>query len=69
MMKIVFHMSLGRILRPLLKTGFPLIGNVLKPLVKCVLIPIALTATASTTDAATYKKNVWIWHHNINKLK
>ena len=30
---------LGRILGPLLKTGFPLLGNVLKPLAKSVLIP------------------------------
>ena len=30
---------LGRLLGPLLKTGLPLIGNVLKPLAKSVLIP------------------------------
>ena len=34
---------LGRLLGSLLKTGFLLIGNVLKPLVKSVLIPLALT--------------------------
>ena len=32
-----------------------LIGNVLKPLVKIVLIPLGLTATASATDAAILK--------------
>ena len=35
---------LGRILGPLLKTGLPLIKNVLKPLAKSVLIPLGLTA-------------------------
>ena len=47
---------LGRLLGPLLKTGLPLIGNVLKPLAKSVLIPLGLTAAASATDAAIYKK-------------
>ena len=47
---------LGRLLGPLLKTGLPLIGNVLKPLAKSVLIPLGLTAAASATDAAIHKK-------------
>ena len=38
-------------LRPLLKTGLPLIGYVLKQLAKGVLIPLGLPAAASTTDA------------------
>ena len=38
---------LGRNLGPLLKTGLPLIGNVLKPLAKSALIPLGLTAAAS----------------------
>ena len=42
---------LGRLLGPLLKTGLPLIGNVLKPLAKSVLIPLGITAAASGTDA------------------
>ena len=46
---------LGRLLGPLLKTGLPLIGNVLKPLAKSVLIT-GLTAAASATDAAIHKK-------------
>ena len=46
---------LGRLLGPLLKTGLPLIGNVLKPLATSVLIPLGLTA-ASATDAFIYKK-------------
>ena len=36
----------------------PLIGNVLKPLTKSVLIPLGLTA-AATTDAAIHKKMLW----------
>ena len=47
---------LGRLLGPLLKTGLPLIGNVLKPLAKTVLIPLGLTAAAAATDAAIQKK-------------
>ena len=37
---------LGRILGLLLKNGLPLIGNVLKPLAKIILIPLGLTAAA-----------------------
>ena len=47
---------LGRLLRPLLKTGLPFIGNVLKPLTKSVLILWGLTAAATATDAAIHKK-------------
>ena len=47
---------LGRLLGPLLKAGLPLIGNVLKPSAKSVLIPLWLTAPALTTDAAIHKK-------------
>ena len=47
---------LGRLLGPLLKTGLPLIGNVLKPLAKSVLIPLGLTAAASATDAGIHKE-------------
>ena len=43
---------LGRPLRSLLKTGLLLIGNVLKPLAKSVLIPLGLTTAASATDTA-----------------
>ena len=34
----------------------PLIGNVLKPLAKSILIPLGLPAAASATDAAIHKK-------------
>ena len=47
---------LGRLLGPLLKTKLSLIGNVLKPLAKSVLIPLRLTAAASAIDAAIHKK-------------
>ena len=47
---------LGRLLDPLLKTGLPLIKNVIKPLAKSVLIPLGLTAAASTADAGTHRK-------------
>ena len=47
---------LGRLLEPLLQTGLPLIGKVLKPLAKSVLMPLRLTAAASATGAATHTK-------------
>ena len=47
---------LGRLLGPLLKTRLPLIGNVLKPSAKSVLIPLGLTAAATSTHAAIHKK-------------
>ena len=47
---------LGRLLGPLLKTGLPLTGSVIKPLAKSILIPLGLTAAASTTDTAIHKK-------------
>ena len=47
---------LGRPLRPLLKTGLCIIGNVLKPLCKSDLIPLGLTAAESVTDGDIHKK-------------
>ena len=47
---------LGRLLGPLLKTGLPLIKNVIKLLAKTVLIPLGLTAAASAADAGIQKK-------------
>ena len=46
----------GRLLDPLLKTGLPLIKNVIKPLGKNVLISLGLTAAASAADAGIHKK-------------
>ena len=47
---------LGRLLGTLLKTGLPLIKNVIKPLAKSVLIPLGLTAAASAADAGIHKR-------------
>ena len=47
---------LGKLLGPLLKTGLPLIKNVIKTLAKSVLIPLGLTAAALAADAGVHKK-------------
>ena len=47
---------LGKLLGPLLKTGLPLIKNIIKPLAKIVLIPLGLTAAASPSDAGIQKQ-------------
>ena len=47
---------LGRLLGPLLKTGLPLIKNVIKPIAKSVLICLELTVAASAADAGIHKK-------------
>ena len=47
---------LGRLLGPLLKTGLPLMKNVIQPLAKSVLIPLGLTAAAPSADAGMHKK-------------
>ena len=51
-----FHRLLG----PLLKTGLPLMKNVIQPLVKSVLIPLGLTAAA---DAGIHKKILGSGHN------
>ena len=49
---------LGKLLGPLLKTGLPLIKNVITALAKSVLIPLELTAAAAAAavDAGIHKK-------------
>ena len=47
---------LGKLLGALLKTGLPLLKNVIKQLAKSVLIPLGLTAAASAADAGIHKK-------------
>ena len=47
---------LGRLLGALLKTGLPLMKNVIEPLAKSFLIPLGLTAAAPEADAGIYKK-------------
>ena len=48
---------LGRLLGPLVRTGLPLIKNVIKPLAKSLLIPLGLTPAVSTADAVIHKKS------------
>ena len=43
---------LVKLLGPLLKTGLPIMTNVITPLAKSVLIPLGLTAAADAADAA-----------------
>ena len=59
---------LGRLLGPLLITGLILIGNVLKPLAKSILIPFRLKAVGSTTDAAIHKKIFGSGFYNTNNF-
>ena len=47
---------LGRLLRPLIKSGLQLIRNMIKLFTKIVLIPLWLTAAASAADAGIHKK-------------
>ena len=51
---------LGRLFGPLLKTGLPLMKNVIKPLAKSVLIPFGLTPSA---------EDLGIHHCNTNNVK
>ena len=48
---------LGKLFRPLLKTGLPLIKSVIKLLAKSVLIPLGLTAAASAADGIRFNNN------------
>ena len=57
---------LGRLLGTLLKTGLPIIKNVIKPLAKSVLVPLGLTSAA---DAGIHKKNIWFWKYYFNNFK
>ena len=52
---------LSRLLGPLLKTGLPLMKNVLKLLAKSVLIPLGSTAAAAAaaTDAEKIRKKMF----------
>ena len=61
---------LGKLLGPLLKTGLPLMENVIKPLAKSVLISLGLTAAASAAEAGIQKKkNLRLWNNNTNIVK
>ena len=54
---------LGRLLGPLLKTGLPLMKNVIKPLAKNALIRLGLTRAASAADARIHKKVLGSGHN------
>ena len=47
---------LGGLRGPLLKTGFPLMNDVIKPLPKSVLIPLGITAAAAAAANARIHK-------------
>ena len=51
----------GRLLGPLLKTGLPLMKNLIKPLAKSILIPLGSIAVATAADAEIHIKNLRIW--------
>ena len=55
---------LVRFLGPLLKTGLPLIKNVVKLLAKTVLIAIGLIAAASAADAGIHKSILGTGHNH-----
>ena len=46
---------LDRLLWSLLKSGLPLMKNVLKPLAKSVLVPLGLITAAWATDGVIHK--------------
>ena len=56
---------LGKLFGPLLKTGLPLIKNVIEPLTKSVLIPFGLTAAASAVDPGIHKKILGSGRHHF----
>ena len=60
---------LGRLLVPLLKTGLPLIKNVITPLGKSVLIPLRLIAAVSAADAGIHKKILRSGHNNTTLIR
>ena len=47
---------LGRLPGPLLKTVLQLMKNIIKPLLKSVLVPLGLTAASSPAEAGIHKK-------------
>ena len=59
---------LSRLFDPLLKTGLPLIKNVIKLLTKSVLITLGLTAVPSAADAGINKKMLGSGHNNTTTL-
>ena len=58
----------GGLLGPLLRTGLPLMKNVIQPLAKSVLIPLGLTAAASAADSGIHKKILGSGHNTTLKI-
>ena len=56
---------LGRLLGPLLKSGLPLIKNVIKPFAKSVLNPLGLTAAALAADTGIHIKVLASGHNQL----
>ena len=52
---------LDNFLGPLIKVGWPLTKNILKPLANSALIPLGLTTAASVTNASIQNKNYGFW--------
>ena len=59
---------LGRLLGPLLRTGLPLMKSVIKLLAKSILVPLGLTAAASSADAGIHKKILGSGHNNTTQI-
>ena len=59
---------LGKLLGPFLRTGLLLMKSVIKTLAKSVLVPLGLTAAASTADAGIHKKILGSDHNNTTLI-
>ena len=59
---------LGKLLGPLLKTGLLLIKNVIKPLIKSVLVPLRLNATAPARDAGIHQEILGSGRHSSSAV-
>ena len=53
----------GRLLNPLLKTGLPLLKNVINSLAESVWFPLGLTAAVSAADAGIHNKILGLGKH------
>ena len=60
------NIKLSKTLGPLLKTGLPLLKNVIQSLAKSDLIPLGLTAAALAADAGIHIKNLRLRNNNTN---
>ena len=58
----------GRHLESLLKAGFSLMKNVLRPLAKSVLIPLGLTAAVSASDKL-FKRQEFLWIRKVSRWR